>query len=139
MALLDIFKKKKKPEKKVERKKAPEKAPKKPVSKKPAAPAKQKKSSFFDSYKILVRPHVTEKATDLVGKNQYVFEVFPEAGKQEIKKAVEGVYGVDVESVKTVNIPAKKRRLGRIEGFRKGYKKAVVKVKEGQKIEILPR
>ena len=57
--------------------------------------------------------------------------------KTEVKKSVEGIYGVDVLSVNIIRIPAKKRRLGRTEGFRKAYKKAVVTIKEGQKIEIL--
>ncbi|OIP74767.1 MAG: 50S ribosomal protein L23 [Parcubacteria group bacterium CG2_30_36_18] len=92
-----------------------------------------------EAYKILRTPHITEKATDLVKKNQYVFKVFPEANKTEIKKAIEDLYGVDVESVKTINIPRKKRRLGRIKGWRKGYKKAIVKIKEGQKIEVMPK
>jgi len=59
--------------------------------------------------------------------------------KLEIKKAIEGLYGVDVLSVKVINIPKRRRRLGRITGWRKGYKKAIVKIKKGQKIEIIPR
>jgi len=55
----------------------------------------------------------------------------------EIKKSVEGIYGVDVLSVNVIRIPSKKRRLGKTEGFRKAYKKAIVTIKEGQKIEIL--
>ncbi|PIP24726.1 MAG: 50S ribosomal protein L23 [Candidatus Nealsonbacteria bacterium CG10_big_fil_rev_8_21_14_0_10_36_228] len=98
-----------------------------------------KKAVIGEAYKILRTPHITEKATDLVKKNQYVFKVFPEANKTEIKKAIEDLYGVDVESVKTINIPRKKRRLGRIKGWRKGYKKAIVKIKEGQKIEVMPK
>ena len=50
---------------------------------------------------------------------------------------MEGIYGVNVLSVNIIKIPAKKRRLGKTEGFRKAYKKAVVKIKAGQKIEIL--
>ena len=68
-----------------------------------------------------------------------MFEVWPETNKTEIKKAVEGVYGVDVIKVKIIKVPRKKRRLGRISGFKQGYKKAIVKIKKGQKIEILPR
>ena len=66
-----------------------------------------------------------------------MFEVSPNYNKNEVKNAVEGIYNVDVLSVNIIKIPAKKRRLGRTEGFRKAYKKAVVKIKEGQKIEIL--
>ncbi len=90
-------------------------------------------------YKILKAPQVTEKATDLVKKNQYVFKVWSRTNKPEIKKAVEDIYGVSVVAVNIIKIPRKKRRLGKKSGFRKSYKKAVVKIKEGQKIEVLPR
>ncbi|MBZ9572817.1 50S ribosomal protein L23 [Patescibacteria group bacterium] len=88
---------------------------------------------------ILKSAHVTEKATDLTRENQYVFKVFPRATEQEIKKAVEEVYGVDVLKVRTIKVRRKQRRLGRTLGWRKGYKKAIVTLKEDQKIEILPR
>ena len=91
------------------------------------------------AWKVLKKPHITEKATNLLEANQYVFEVYPDANKTEIKKAIEGLYKVNVLSVKIINIPKKRRRLGRISGWRKGYKKAIVRIKEGQKIEILPR
>jgi len=75
----------------------------------------------------------------LAERNQYVFKVFPDANKIEIKKAIKEIYGADVEEVRIINVPRKKRRRGRIEGWRKGYKKAIVKIKEGQTIEILPK
>jgi len=110
---------------------------------KPAV-AKPAKTGGF-SYEAIKQPHISEKASDLAEKNQYIFEVSgarPRGcsgsyNKQEVKKSVEGIYGVDVLSVNMIKIPAKKRRLGKTEGFRKAYKKAVVKIKEGQKIEIL--
>jgi len=98
-----------------------------------------KKEKTGEAYKILKTPQVTEKATDLVKKNQYVFKVYSRANKNEVKKAIESVYGVDVISVRVINVPAKRRRLGRQRGWRKGYKKAIVKIKAGQKIEVLPR
>ena len=148
MALLDIFKKKKKPSS-VKTTAGREKPVKKvvevpPVIKKKAAVKKKPvlkegKKSGGKSYQILKQPHVTEKATSLTSKNQYVFKVWPRANKVEVKKAVEDVFGVDVVSVKIINVTEKRRRLGRIEGFRSGYKKAIVKLKGGQKIEVLPR
>jgi len=154
MPLLDIFKKKKKvqaekevkpevkPVKKTERKPKAEKRPKKLIKKEkeikaeaPKPPAKIPETA----YQVLKTPQVTEKATALTGKNQYVFKVWPEANKVEIKKAVRDLYGVEVVSVKIIKVPRKRRRLGRISGWRKGYKKAIVRVKEGQKIEVLPR
>ncbi|MEA3452885.1 MAG: 50S ribosomal protein L23 [Patescibacteria group bacterium] len=88
---------------------------------------------------MLKRPHITEKATELTSENQYMFRVSSRSNKIEIKKAVSDVYGVKVESVRIINVPPKKRRLGKTQGWRKGYKKAIVKIKKGQEIEVLPR
>ena len=85
------------------------------------------------SYEAVKQPHISEKATTLSESNQYTFEVLPNYNKQEIRKSVEGIYGVNVLSVNIIKIPAKKRRLGKTEGFRKAYKKAIVTIKEGQK------
>ena len=132
MALTDIFKKRKKPafaeamvgkEEKVEKTKDKEK----------------KEVPFSLASMILKAAHVTEKAGDLAGKNQYIFKVYPEANKIKIKKAVEDIFKIDVISVKIINVPKKKRRLGKISGWRKGYKKAIVGIKKEQKIDILPR
>ena len=88
---------------------------------------------------VLKAPHITEKATDLLKKNQYVFKVFPGASKGKIKRAIEEVYGVKVLKVRIVKTPKKRRRVGRTFGWKKGYKKAIVKIKEGQKIELMPK
>jgi len=156
MPLFDIFKnrkpEKKKPsfakatkekERKKEVKKPAEvKVEKKPSKRKkevkPAIPLRPKRVSKV-AYRALKEPHITEKSTYLAGKNQYIFKVWPKTNKIEVKKAIEDVFGVDVLGVKIINVPKKKRRLGRIEGFRKGYKKAIVRLKKGQKIEVLPR
>ena len=95
---------------------------------------KTKSASF-----VLVSPQITEKAVNLQDDNQYVFKVTPTANKSEVKKAVEGVYNVDVLKVRMINVPAKKKRLGRTMGWQAGYKKAIVSVRKGQIIEILPR
>lgn len=102
-----------------------------------AKPRKVIKSEV--AWKVLKRPHITEKATKLTQENQYIFRVFKHSKKIEIKQAVEDVYGVTVEKVRIINVPPKKRRLGKTQGWRKGYKKAIVKIKKGQEIEILPR
>jgi large subunit ribosomal protein L23 len=88
---------------------------------------------------VLKEPHVSEKSTDLVAKDQYTFKVWPRANKNEIKKSIEDIYSVDVVGVKIIKVPRRKRRLGGISGWKKGYKKAIVKIKKGQKIEVLPR
>ncbi len=140
MALLNIFKKKK-PEKKFAKEKVVEKPkPKAPVETKASAVAQPKASHLGgQAWRVLKQPHVTEKATELTKLNQYVFKIWPRTNKIEVKKAIEDLYDVDVEGVKIVQVPRKRRRLGRIQGWRKGYKKAIVKLKKGQKIEVLPR
>jgi len=130
MKIPNIFKKKKIKETKTER----------PAeTKKPKIKEVKKEIGVVDVYKILREPYISEKTTDLAKKNQYIFKVFPEVNKTEIKKAIGDLYGVEVLSVKIINIPRKQRMVGRIRGWRKGYKKAIVKIKEGQKIEVLPR
>lgn len=96
---------------------------------------KGKKLGSF-SYEVVKEPHISEKSTNLNQNNKYVFKVYNHTNKPEIKKSVEGIYGVNVLSVNIIKIPKKKRRIGKTEGFRKGYSKAVVTIKEGQKIEI---
>lgn len=135
MALIDIFKKKKKEKEKIEVKEQPEDLRFQP----PTQPLKDKEMKMSETYWILKVPLVTEKATNLAKRNQYVFKVFPKANKSEIKKSIENLYGVDVLDVRIGKVPRKRRRLGRIRGWRKGYKKAIVRIKEGQKIEIMPR
>lgn len=88
---------------------------------------------------VLSKPQITEKATFLMEKNQYIFQVFKVATKPEVKKAVQEVYGVDVEKVRIINVDRKKKRLGRTTGWKKGYKKAIVTIKKGQEIELIPR
>jgi len=142
MALFNIFKKKKPEAKRQEtRDKKQETRTEKPKAeaKKEVKILKKERKGGIEAYRILKSPHITEKATDLAQINQYVFRVWPRANKPEIKKAIEGLYGVDVLDVKIINIPRKMRRLGRISGWRKKYKKAIIKIKEGQKIEVLSR
>ncbi len=139
MGLFDFFKKKEKEIKKPEEKKIEKKEVKKKEEARPLPKAKPKKETSRIAYRVLESPHVTEKATALVEENKYVFKVLPRANKIEVKKAVEDLYGVDVVGVAIINVPKRQRRLGRQKGWRKGYKKAIVEIRKGQKIEILPR
>ena len=86
--------------------------------------------------KVLVEPWITEAATAAMELNKYVFKVSPAATKGQVKKAIEGLYGVAVIAVNTVKIPRKIRNYGRTPGWKAGYKKAVVTVKAGDKIEL---
>ncbi len=88
-----------------------------------------------DRHSIILRPVITEKSTALKEKNHEVcFEVPRSANKSEIKKAVEQLFKTKVESVRTQNKAGKIRRIGRSSGKTKDWKKAFVKLKEGEKM-----
>ncbi len=84
----------------------------------------------------LIKPHISEKATEMSEEGFYVFRVKDTANKTEVKRELEEIYKVHIESVRIIKAQSKKKRVGRIEGRRKGYKKAVVKVKKGERIDI---
>lgn len=91
----------------------------------------------MNEYDIVLRPIITEKSTLLKDTgNQYIFEVQRDANKIEIKKAVEKLFKVKVVSVNVANIEGKKKRLGRFEGKKPDWKKAVVKLSPKDKITI---
>ena len=140
MALKDIFKNKKtssKKEEKKDEKKMVKKVVKKTTLKKPV---KSKKSSFEGfAYRVLKFPHITEKATILAQNNQYVFVVYNDVNKIEIKKAVELLYDVKVLKVQIIKAPKKRIRVGKSFGWKKAYKKAIVRIKDGQKIDEMIR
>ncbi len=88
-----------------------------------------------DPYQIIIRPIITEKSTQLKEANREVcFEVSRSANKTEIKKAVEQLFKVKVEAVKTQIKVGKWRRVGRNQGQTKSWKKAYVKLREGEKM-----
>jgi large subunit ribosomal protein L23 len=87
-------------------------------------------------YAVLVRPLVTEKTTLLAGQQKYVFEVAKGANKHQIKEAVELAFSVRVNSVNTINVHPKARRFGRRVTYGRAWKKAVVTLAEGDKIEL---
>ena len=88
-------------------------------------------------FKVLVAPHISEKATILADKNdQYVFRVAPDATKPEIKTAVEALFDVKVQSVQTVNIKGKTKRTARGMGKRNDVRKAYVRLEAGQDIDF---
>lgn len=139
MAFRNLFKKRKPKEKTKKKVTLPEEIKEEKPSTSEVKVQKRKEKIIGQGYNILKFPHVTEKAADLAKKNQYIFKVAEKANKIEIKKAIENIYGVDILSVRIIKIPKKPRRLGKQRGWKKGYKKAIVKLKEGQKIEVLPR
>ncbi|MGI6347859.1 MAG: 50S ribosomal protein L23 [Patescibacteria group bacterium] len=86
--------------------------------------------------RVLLRPLVTEKATNLGELNQYVFVVADKANKIEVAKAIYDVYKVKPLSVNIVKVKGKKVSRGRISGRRKDFKKAVVTLKKGETISV---
>jgi large subunit ribosomal protein L23 len=91
----------------------------------------------MNEYDIVLRPIITEKSTLLKDAgNQYMFEVQRDANKIEIKKAIEKLFKVKVVSVNIANMEGKKKRLGRFEGKKPDWKKAVVKLSPKDKITI---
>ena len=77
---------------------------------------------------IIIRPIVTEQSMAQMAENKYTFVVSKQANKTEIKKAVEKIFGVNVEKVNTLNYDAKTKRMGRSVGKTASFKKAVVKL-----------
>jgi large subunit ribosomal protein L23 len=90
-----------------------------------------------DPRSIIRRALVTEKGTALrEAANQYQFEVAPRANKIEIKKAVQKIFNVKVREVRTMTMPGKAKRMGRYQGHRPDWKRAVVTLEPGQTISL---
>ena len=87
-------------------------------------------------YEVLRRPIVTEKSTALQADDKYTFEVAPKADKHQIKQAVEKAFKVKVVAVKVMTVPGKTRRVGRRQVMTQSWKKAVVTLGPGHKIEF---
>jgi large subunit ribosomal protein L23 len=87
------------------------------------------------AYQIIHRPIITEKGLSVKDEQQtLVFEVAPTATKTEIKEAVQSIFKVKVEMVRTSNLTGKERRRGKFTGYRPDWKKAYVRLKAGEKM-----
>ena len=84
---------------------------------------------------VLLRPVITEKSMTDTNRGRYTFAVAPDATKPEIAAAVSEAFKVDVVAVNTITVRGKQRRLGRRIGQQPDWKKAIVTIAEGQKIE----
>ena len=92
---------------------------------------------MYNDYQILKRPLVTEKSTKMLAEGNWVaFQVHPQANKIQIKDAVEKIFNVTVTKVNALVVPGKYRRFGRAIGHTKSWKKAMLRLKEGDKIEF---
>ena len=84
-------------------------------------------------YDIILRPIITEQSMEEADNLKYVFEVAVDAEKIEIRRAVEELFGVEVMSVNTMNVPGKMKRMGVHLGRRKARKKAIIRLRETSK------
>ena len=93
---------------------------------------------MMNNYRDIIKaPIITEKSSDLAqNKNTFVFSVDVNANKTQIEQAIEKIFNVKVESVNTINVKPKKKRVGRYVGKTNRMKKAIVKLSEGSSIEL---
>ena len=86
------------------------------------------------AYDIIIRPVITERSMSSAQDKKYVFEVAPDAGKIQIKEAIEEIFGVKVADVNTLNVRGKRKRVGAgRQGMTKSWKKAYVRLKDDSK------
>ena len=88
------------------------------------------------TYDVIRRPVVTEKNSQMQALNKYVFEVAGEANKTQVKQAVEKAFKVGVTGVNIITVPGKMRRIGRRQAMTPAWKKAIVTLKAGDRIEL---
>lgn len=93
--------------------------------------------SKLNVYDVIRAPLITEKATLLSEHNKVSFKIAPTATKTDVKAAVEQLFKVKVRSVNVLNSKTKQKRFKGFEGTRSGYKKAIVTLEEGQKIDVM--
>lgn len=85
---------------------------------------------------LIKRPLITEKTTKLMEENKYCFLVDQKANKTQIRQAIEEIFKVKVKSVNTANVLGKVKRMGRYEGRRPNWKRAIVTLEKGSRIEF---
>ena len=91
----------------------------------------------MQNYRDIIKgPIMTEKSSDLAKQNVITFSVDTKANKTQIKQAIEKIFNVKVESINTVNVRPRKRRVGKYTGYTSKVKKAIVKLKDGSSIEL---
>ena len=90
----------------------------------------------LDARQVVIAPVVSEKSYSLIEDNKYSFRVHPRAHKTQIRQAVEELFDVKVEAVNVIKVRPKPKRRGMTRGVKPGWKKAVVQLREGDRIEI---
>ena len=109
---------------------------KKEVKEKKSGSGKAGNEKTLAALKSVMRPIVSEKSTMLNALNKYVFEVAPSTNRIEVKKGIEVLYNVRVESVNIISVKKRAVRYGKTSGWTKAGKKAIVTLKKGEKIEV---
>ncbi len=104
--------------------------------KKTAVAVSVEKSDFIGRF--LLKPWITEKSQDLMELNKYVFKASSDASKKSVRRSVEDFYNVEVKNVRIINIPARQKITTR-NRKKAGYKKAIVSLKKGNKIEFFEK
>lgn len=94
------------------------------------------KGSSVKAYDVLLKPLITEKASELGALNKYIFAIDPKMNKIEVKKAIRKIYEVDPADVNILNFPGKSVRYGKTVGKTKKWKKAVVTLRKGDSIQV---
>lgn len=112
------------------------KAQKKP-KKRGASVIKFEQAHF--AHGIVIRPHISEKSVSKNNQGKYVFEIHRKVSKPQITRAIETLYGVKVEKVNKISVFSKSKKYRRIQGKQSRHNKAVVTLKKGQEIEVLPQ
>jgi large subunit ribosomal protein L23 len=90
----------------------------------------------MDSRQVVIRPVVSEKSYALIAQNKYTFRVHPDAHKTQIRQAVEEIFDVTVTDVRTMQMKPKPKRRGWTPGRTRGWKKAIVELAPGNRIEL---
>ena len=90
----------------------------------------------MDSRTVLIRPVISEKSYALIGESKYTFRVHERANQTQIAQAVEDVFGVHVAVVRTAKVRAKPKRRGLHQGHSRAWKKAIVQLAPGERIEL---
>jgi len=99
-------------------------------------PGNEPRKQDPDAFRVVMHPLISEKATDLAASNKFIFMVSANANKQEIAKKIRNIYGVIPEKINIIQKTGKKVRYGKTFGQRISVKKAVVTLKQGDKIEV---
>ncbi len=93
---------------------------------------------MYDPRNVILRPVISEKSYEMIEMNRYTFEVAKTSNKTQIGQAISDIFGVTVTDVNTMNVTGKPRRVRQAKGKTRNWKKAVVTLKAGDKIDMFP-